>query len=309
MANEVTFSSLSDSRNTEVLAGRWLQLRADRQALPAHPALAAGYNKLVKGSGSNVVHVAALGVQGYDKMSPYATEVSGPSNTVITDSKYPVTVVRQALRREVGWLARYTDVQGVLNLEGMALDGFGAYQMRLAELVASLMGGFSTVIGTSGSDLTVAQFLAAKITLQMANAHATRPLCVLHSRQVGDLQLELASTSGGTLQWNEAAARVVDATQSGFIAQFAGVDIVQSNQVPTANGGADRAGGMFAGGAIVWADSDPDIDDPNNQFAIGPVMVERQRDATNGTTIWVSSAGLGAAEGDDGCGVAIITDA
>jgi hypothetical protein len=191
----------------------------------------------------------------------------------------------------------------------MAADGFGAYQMRLAELVAGLMGGFSSVVGTSGNDLTVAQFLAAKITLQIANANATRPLCILHSRQVGDLQLELATASGGTLQWSEQAARLVDSMSSGLIGAFAGVDVVQSNQVATANGGADRAGGMFVGGAIVWSDSDPDIEDPNVQFPVGNVMVERQRDAANGTTIWVSSAGLGVAEGDDGCGVSIITDA
>jgi hypothetical protein len=309
MADEVTFSSLSDSRTAEVLSGMWLQLRADRSALPAHPAILLGYEKLVKGSPSNVVSISALGLNGYNKMSPYATEVSAPSNTVITDSKYQATVVRQALKREVGWLARYTDAQGVLNLQGMAADGFGAYQMRLAELVAGLMGGFSSVVGTSGNDLTVAQFLAAKITLQIANANATRPLCILHSRQVGDLQLELATASGGTLQWSEQAARLVDSMSSGLIGAFAGVDVVQSNQVATANGGADRAGGMFVGGAIVWSDSDPDIEDPNVQFPVGNVMVERQRDAANGTTIWVSSAGLGVAEGDDGCGVSIITDA
>jgi hypothetical protein len=309
MANEIVVSSLGDARTAEVLLGSWARLRADRNALPNHPALTMLYRRLPKGSPSNVISVTALGLEGYDQMAPYATEYSAPSNTALTTGLYQATIVRQAIRREVGWLARYTDVQGVLNLQGMAADAWGAYRMRLAALLAGLAGGFSGTVGSSGVDFTVAQYIAAKIALNIANATDTRPLAVLHARQTGDLATELAVASGGTMQWDPSSGQLVQSFGGGYLGTLAGVDIVESNQVATANGGADRAGGMFVGGAMIWGDTEVDIEDPTAQFAVGDVMLERERDASNGTTIWVGSAGLGVAEADDGRGISIITDA
>lgn len=308
MSNEVTFSSLSDARTAEVLLGAYAQLRADRNGLPNHPALGL-YRRLPVGALSNVITVPAFGLQGYDQMSAYATEVSAPSNTALTTAAYQVTIVRQALRREHGWLARHTDGQGVLSPQAVAADMYGAYRMRLAAMIAALMSGFSASVGSSGVDLSVAQFLAAKIALGVANATDSAALAMLHTVQVGDLEIELATASGGTVQWDPESAALTRSFGGGFVGRLLGVDICKSNQVATANAGADRAGGMFVANAIIWGDAILAVEDPNSQVMVGEVRLERDRDAANDLTQWVGAIGLGVAEADDGRGIGIVTDA
>ena len=90
-----------------------------------------------------------------------------------------------------------------------------------------------------------------------------------------------------------------------------GADVFTSTYVPTANSSADRAGGVFGRGAIVWADGTIVNDDPTGQSMVigGKILFERARTAKSGLTAYVSHRYLGAAEGVDLCGVSIITDA
>ena len=79
--------------------------------------------------------------------------------------------------------------------------------------------------------------------------------------------------------------------------------------MPTANTAADRAGGMFGRGAVVWADAMfPTNGDPNI-INMGRAAFERERTGKAGLTAYITHAFMGVLQGIDAAGVSIITDA
>ena len=83
-----------------------------------------------------------------------------------------------------------------------------------------------------------------------------------------------------------------------------------TTRVPTANAGADRAGGMFGGGAIIWADGTiPGEADPNQLMIGDKILFERVREGRAGLTAYVTRKFLGFSEGIDAAGASLITDA
>lgn len=308
MSDEIIYSGLGDLRTASVLAGaRYALLVADRNTLLFHPALVAGYLGSIKGQPSNVVKGPMVGLFGYDEMAAAGSEIASASNTAFTDGSFSATVVRQTLARSRGDLARLTDVQGLLAPEMLALDALGAANMRFVSMVASVTDDFTAYVGTSGSDLTVAQFLAAKIALQSAHA-AGDPMAILHSVQWGDLQTAALSL-GGALQWQEATVEMIQRFGLGYVGKVLGVDTFASSKVPTANSGADRAGGMFCATGVAWADGTPDVEDPVNQMIVGNVLFERDRVPRQAETAFVGHAYYGVSKGQEAAGVSIITDA
>lgn len=306
MANETTYSVLSDSRTSEILTTEFVRLYAARDALPQHPALM--YLGSVEGEGSLTKKVPQLGLDGYDLLASTG-EIAEVGNTEITDGSVTVTVARYSKSYEPSDIARMTDAQGVLNPTRLAVDAAISASQTLVNLVAALMGGFSTVVGTSGSDMTVQNFLDAKRALQNANVDGEL-LAILHPQQWNDFIQDLALNSGGGVQYLPATAEQLARMGNGYKGKFAGVDVFTTTRVPTANAGADYAGGMFGRGAVAWADGIPPIDLPQQQFRIGDrVLFEIDRTARKALTGFVSHRYLGVSEVLDSGGVSIITDA
>lgn len=307
MANETTYSSLSDTRLSEVLGAEYDLLLASRTALPNHPALLHGGS--ITGRGSNVIKRALYGLDGYDL--PASTgDGTAVANTVLTDDSATVTVARYSKAYAPTDLAVGTDPFAALNPQRLAQDALVSSNQELVALVAALMGGFSTVVGSSGVNLTVENFLDAKAALDIADAEG-RAIAMLHPRQWHDLLNDLALNTGGGIVYTPATEEMLRMRGNGYQGVFAGVDVWTSTRIPTANASADRAGGMFVRGAMQWADMEtaPLVTNPNEQLAVGNVLFERARDAHAGATAWVTHTYLGVAEVQDGAGVAIITDA
>jgi len=308
MADEVLYSGLGDQRLTEILSTQILLSLADRNWIGNHPALWRAPR--LNGTGSLTIKVPIVGLNGYDAMVAPTNEDDSQANVALTDSSKQITIARQSFAREISGSAQITDT-GTLTPAAFAADLLGAYNARFTNLLAAMPSGFATSVGSTGVNMAVSDFLAAKAALLAANADDGAPLLtLLHGVQFSDLIAELTTTSGGAAQFAQATQQMIQARGGGYQGSFLGCDIFVSNRVPTANAGADRAGGMWTRGAILWADAAPYVDDPTQQMALGDaILMERDRTARSDRTAWIGHAYLGFVEGIDLRGVKIVTDA
>lgn len=307
MANEIVFTGIGDLTTAEALTNAYILLAAERNALQNHPALFY-VGDIGVGARSNTLKVPHIGLMGYDLLASTG-DGAAVANSALVDGSSTVAVARYSKSYEASDLARMT-AGGLVNIDMMAMDAVLSGALTLSSLVANLVDNFSSTTGTSGVNATAANFLDAITANEIA--HTPGPLlAVLHPVQWGDIRSDLAINTGGALQFMPATAELIAFRGTGFQGSLAGVDIVTSTFVPTANAGADRAGGMFGRGALLWADGTLVNDDPSGQSIViaGKVLFERVRTGKSGLTAYVSHRYLGVVEGIDGFGVSIITDA
>lgn len=307
MADEIIYSGIADLRTAQALSAEILLLLADRNALPNHPSLV--YAGDAAGRGSSVLKVPGVGLGGYDLLSSTG-DGSAVANTALTDAAYTVTVARYSKSYEASDLARLTDpANGKIKIGEFAMDAVQSANNTLVSLVANVTDDFTSTVGATGVDLSVANFLAAIQTLEVAK-NVGPYMAILHPQQMGDLRTAIASVTGGAVQWLPASQEQIQILGNGYRGQWMGVDIFSSSYVPTANAGADRAGGMFARSAVLWADSSiPEENDANQLILANKIMFERERTAKSGLTAYVTHYYVGVSKGNDAAGVSIITDA
>jgi len=308
MANEVVYSGLGDLRLAKILNNEIQLLLADRFSLRTHPAIFQAGN--IAGRGSSVLSVPQAGLQGFDLMTATGGEIAAAGNVALTDASADITIARYALRREISDLANMTDSIG-LTVERLAADMVGGYEMAVTNAICDTIDGFTATAGTSGVDLSVDDFFSALFTLEQASV-MTPYVAVLHPVQVTDLQNSIRA-EGGALQYVAATQEMLSAKGQGFAGSFLGVDLFKSSKVPTANGGADRAGAMMGYGAVGVAEgSVRPIAALGGalQFPAGTVIaVEYERTSATALTAITGNAYFGTAILQDGMGVSVITDA
>lgn len=236
------------------------------------------------------------------------------SNVAVSQSGVTITA---ALK---GVLVKPTDIVRSTSVYGMDPTPWVEQISRLlADKIdldlCALLGGFSSSVGSTGADLTVNQFLTAAYTLRNANAPdgfnpsdaevfggtpsgIAKAVAVLHPIQVFDLQAAVAA-SGAAWLGADGAADILYADGSkprGYVGTLFGIPVFESTNVPTANVGADRAGGMFVpaslGLLVKWMS-----------------RVRFDEDISMGATEIVGDAFYGVGELLDAGGVAIVTDA
>ena len=262
----------------------------------------------LNGSGSAQVDVPLAGLGGYDLMAAVAENAS-TSNTALTDASPGITIARQALQRQISDLANLTDSVG-LNVEALAGDMVGAAAMRFQEMLANVTDDFTSTVGTTTVDMTVDDFFDAQFTLTQASVPGGPYLCMLYPTQLTDLQSSIRAEAGA-LQFIPATQDMLTIKGQGFAGTFNGVELFSSSKVPTANGGADSAGGMWGPGAVGYAEGSlsPIVGAGGVQLPAGtPIMVEFERDAAGALTKIVGNYYVGVAILEDGRGVSIITD-
>lgn len=309
MANEVTFSALSDATVSAALHAE-LQLKlADRADLMGHPALA--YIGSITGSGSNV-RKAPLWGGGNDQMAA-VSDGSSVSNTAVTNASVSVTVARQALQRSATDLAAMTwaFASPATLVQQLATDMVTAARMRFTTMLTALAGGFTATAGTSGADFSVTNLFTAIGKLQLASAPGPFVM-VLHPIQLNDLQASLRAETGA-LQFVPATPEMMAAKGQGYAGRFLNIDVYVSTTVPEANSAADRAGGIMSYGAIAWADGVPGIVTGAGGLVIpvdqgAKIYVELARDVSGALTKVVGNHFVGLALAQQGLGVSIITD-
>lgn len=305
MANESYYSTSGDVRLTATLAREYQLILADRFSLFGHPAIY--YAGSAAATGSTAIKVPLVGLNGYDRMSAIAEAASG-TNTAVTDSSVTITIARQYIQRQISDLNEAVDT-GIINVGALIADGLGAYVMRWMEMYCSLLGGFTSTVGTSGVNMDVDDYFSAAFTLIQASVR--KPwLCTLYPVQLTDF-LNALRAEGGAIQMRTETQDLFDLQGSGMVGSFLGADIVPSSLVTTANAGADSAGAMHGYGAIGYADGLPRAIRGAGEviFPAGTKLyTELERDASGALTKVVHNAMMGWQEMQDSMGVSMITD-
>lgn len=305
MADEILYAGVADQRTAETLSAEFLFLNAARDALPNHPALF--YAGDAKGTGSVAIKVPSVGLMGYDLPTAMA-EGASVANTPLADHSATVTVVRHSQSYEAGDIARLSDSKGILTPALFAANAIQARASLLVSLVANVADDFTATAGSTGVDMTIANFLTASNLLEVSNVPPAY-LSILHPTQWGDLKTALTTTSGGAIQWLPATAEQIQLLGTGFKGRYLGVDVFTSTLVPSKNAGADRGGSMFGRGAVLWADSSVDTAGNPALIAIGgKILFGLDRTERAALTAFIAHHFLGASIGRNENGVSIITD-
>ncbi len=165
------------------------------------------------------------------------TEATDMSNTAVNTSSVLVSA------DEAGIMITATDMllngSGLGGLEPFATELGKALANKIdADLLASASS-FTSSVGTTGLDMTEANFLSAIYTLELGNAKGPF-IAVLHPYQVSNLRADIAASTGAV--WGGPSA---PAFELGSLGSLYGVDIVQSTNCASVNVGADRQGIMM----------------------------------------------------------------
>lgn len=217
------------------------------------------------------------------------------TNTPYTPTHVPATV------GEVGLQTTQTDLNATSSLLTQADLGTEmgeAIAEKILTDIASLGGGASNSVGSTGNDLTEAQFMSARTQL-MLNTIDEPYVAVLYTQQEQDLVVDIGTTlasivgSGGPTVISETNQQVPRRNRP---RDLFGVMTFNFNAVPTANAGADSAGFMFG-----------------SKRAIGMVdkwmtRLESERDISLRAEENVGTSAYAVVEVDDNAIVGIITD-
>ena len=214
------------------------------------------------------------------------TEGTDMSSTTVSTSSITVTVA------EVGAQVVLTDVaaMGAGNpAEELGTVLGNAIATKMDKDLIALFNGFSSGLGSAGTEITVADMFKAAATLR--NAKVTGPLAaVLHPYQAYQLKANLTNTfanpNGGDAQ-NTAMV-------NGYVGTIAGIDIYESANI-TVDGNDDAKGAVFAPEALAIA--------MKRDFQIEP-----QRDASLRAFELNATAIYGVGELDDSFGVEMFFD-
>ncbi len=307
MADEILYAGIADQTTAETLSAELLLLNADRNALPNHPAIL--YCGDVTGKGSRVLKVPHLGLLGYNVMTA-ATEGTDQANTPLTDGSSTLSVSQYTKVYEASDIARMVDANGMLNGQAFALDAIVSAMATLRTLIADIVDGFTAIVGSTGVDATIANYLDLITTLEIAKVLGPF-MFIGHPVQWGDIRKDAGLNSGGAIQWNAGSQDLLDRMKGlGYQGEYLGIANFTTTDVPTANSSADRAGGMFGAGGVLWADGTiPGENNATQLFLDQKVLFEVDRNARGNKTAYVGHRMLAASKGIDACGVSLITDA
>ena len=222
------------------------------------------------------------------------------ANTALTSTSVSMTA------SEIGIMATVTDVLEVSDIpaaHGARLRQLGrALADKIDVDLCGVIGTFTTAVGTTTVDLSLANILDAIYQLEVADAAGLGSLvAVLHPRQIADIRTELEADAASI--YTNGSGNAMSASQqlskanAGYFGNWFGIDFFQSTNIPTANAAADRAGGLFV-----------------RNYALGMVSkwgarVETMRWAPIRGWVLVATAMYGQGIIEDSAGVKVVTDA
>jgi hypothetical protein len=244
--------------------------------------------------------------------APSLSAAAGSEGVAVTPTAFTMTDVTATaapyeLAVEVSKMAERSAMPGFE--ASLAMEMAYGLSDAFDSLSASMLPGFSNTVGSTGVNITYDDMISA-ITLLNTNAkaRAVGGVFVLHPVQIGDLLSQAVSASAGLApalsreQFNAILGDTAGSSAFGAMAgSLAGVPVIRSGNVPTANAGSDRAGALFVAGqsgalgaVIKW---EPEIEQASLAVKY-----------TGGKAVF-GDAAFGVVEINDSMGVSIITDA
>ena len=259
------------------------------------------------GSGSSTSQTAQVNL-GTSMSAANADQVTPQGNSVLPTSNLSLAIAQQIISYEISDMLQITGSAGSVGMATLARAVAEAYIVRFTGLACTAGAGFTNVVGTSTVDLTMDDIFAAIFQLEQS---VNNPpfACVLFPNQFTDMQESLRS-EGGAVQFHAPTAEMLAAKGQGYKGQFLGVDFYTSDQVNTANAGADSAGWMMSGGGIAYVEASAQGVMPGATIAPAqsPVYAEFDRVADPGLSKIIAHAFVGVGISEDLKGCAIITD-
>jgi len=229
----------------------------------------------------------AILVPKYPSISAAAlTEGSDMSSTAVSTSGVTITVA------EVGAQVVLTDLaaMGAGNpAQELGTVLGNAIATKIDTDLIALFDGFSTSLGSAGTEITVASLFQAAATLR-ANKARGKMVAVLHPYQAYQLKANLTNTFANPNGGDAQNAAMI----AGYMGTIAGIDIYESANI-TVDGSNDAKGAIFTAEALAIA--------IKRDFAI-----ETQRDASLRAWELNATAVYGVGELDDSYGVEMYYD-
>jgi hypothetical protein len=243
MANETLSSSLTEIVNSEFISPQILDYAIDNtviaplcrvERLMGKATATAAFPRWIKDTGADL------------------TEGSDLSNNELeTSENTAVTAAMVGILREITDFAQDTTILGRAGLLQMVLeDGAKLCTEMLEDDLAAVFASASTSVGTSGADMTIANFVEALCQLDTNKARGPK-WCVLDDQQSSDFLKAIAASTATTLT-NEGGSMLNQFTQS---RSFLGIPVYVTNLTDTANMAADVVGCMGVDGVAAPANA------------------------------------------------------
>jgi multisubunit Na+/H+ antiporter MnhF subunit len=250
MANEVYVSSQGDTLATQVFI-KELELLLHQKPFMRDLCV---YKGDTKGIGSDTLKVGEIDVDDIAETVAEGSAITG--NTAITDASFTLVPARRAIKRTLSDKLAIVDSTGMMNEVMLANYNFSAVMKAFDALVATAITGFTGTVGTSGVDMSATDWFSAQQTLNTRRAEG-RTIFLGHTVQFNDLQSSLR-TEVGPWQLRQDVQDMLGIKGANFKGFLNGIEIWNSDQIVTANAGADRSGAMFIFGGLAYAEGSPD---------------------------------------------------
>lgn len=243
------------------------------------------------------------------------TEGTALGNTQAASGSVTITCA------EYGVASALTDNVGEDSvLDGLEMLNFVTGPMILALGLAldddglALLASLSNSVGSSGSNITIAQMIAAQQGLRVRGANSDAVMYLLDNQQALDIETELQSANAAAAVFALSADRLIGYAPtadhgmgaSRHIMNFRGIPVHTNGMTDTANAGADVVGACFCPSTA--------YNDATGATTFGYAWkrlpkFETQRQAKGRSTDLVMTMRAGVAELQDGSGTKIVTDA
>lgn len=301
MASENTYSSMSDLRTQEELAGFLGMLLADRNALPNHPAIMNAGS--INGRSSNVIKVPFVGLNGKNRFAA-VSQLNPIGNTQIADASVTLTPGRYGLAHAFEDLAKITDAQGIINPQRMAESMMADWMMTQTDAIAGLADNFTSQVGSVSVDMDIETLLTGKGTLEDQYASGDF-LAILKPAAWNKLEIELSTVAGGSLKYDPATPDLIKVLGNGYKGRLNGMAIFSSPAIPASSTGYCSCIISYTAVLIGTATPPAYENDPFSAL-MPPLRVMWAPERGTGQQRFIAETYFAASIGQDGAGVGLL---
>lgn len=172
-------------------------------------------------------------------------ETTDITSEVLETTDTQITAVELGLRRDPTYVVLESSLVGAALFEYIVEDAARVLGIALEDDIVALFPSFSSSVGTSGSNLTLANMVEAQATIRIAGRKG-QAVFVIDDQQALDYQsAQLAATSTTVNSFFRAAG---DATNE-YLGEFMMAPVWQTGLCDAANTNANKVGALFIDGS------------------------------------------------------------
>ncbi len=226
-------------------------------------------------------------------------ETTDLTTTELETTQVSATAAEIGIRRDILDSVLEETIIGAQIFDFLLQDTGVLFGISMDDDICALFPSLSTSVGTSGSDLTIANMVEAQAQVRI-NGQRGSLVYILDDQQALDYQSAQAAATSTTINGMMAPSLGID---NGYLGTFFMAPVWQTGLCDTANTGANVVGACFIRG-----------DENKTTACFGAavtrdITVELQRDASARQTEFVATAKWGVCEVSDLSGTKIVTDA